>query len=262
MESRYPLIIEGFTLNELNGATSGSISSNGTISQGRGNGKWLDLLQRSNFATRPQDAATVSVKVGNQGLLQNVLARTLQSGGAMSQHEYYPIDAVPGQTWQVQFQRGAVGSTLGLTNCHLHIYYDNPYDNMQYRCKVSNKPHLYRQDMIWEIGSTTIYNGAKQTVQPGNGYVKAIQLAVNYDIADLTDTIITVNVNGVAVILNALAALFAMYGTNTVQNRTAMRFPIYIEPNTDIDISVTQLSGTRSYGALVTLSLIFSGCEQ
>jgi hypothetical protein len=262
MESKYPLIIQGFELNQLNGATTSSVSTNGTISQGRGNGKWFDLLERSNFSTRAADAATASVKIGNQGMLQNVLARTMSSHAPMSQHEYYPIDAVPGQTWQVQFQRGAVGTTLGLTNFHLHIYYENPYDNMQYRCKLSNKPHLYRQDLIWEIGSTTIYNGAKQTVQPGNGYVKAIQLAINYDILDLTDTIITVNVNGVAVILNALASLFAMYGTRTVQNRTAMRFPIYIEPNTDIDISVTQLTGTRSYGALVTLSLIFSGCEE
>lgn len=247
-------------MNQLDATATASVSTNGTISQGRGNGKWFDLFPRAN--TNGADATTLSVKFGNQGILQNVLARTLQATSAQSQHEYYAIDAVPGQTWQVQYQRGAVGTSIGLTNFQLHVYYDNPFDTFEYRCKLSEKPHLYRQDMIWRIASGGIWKGEAQTVQPGNGYVKAIQLMINADITDLTDTIITVNVNGTAVILNACAALFSMYGSNTIVNRTAMRFPIYIEPNTDINVEIEQLSGARAIGALISLSLIFSGCEK
>lgn len=257
--TQYPLLLQGFTLNELNATTTASISSNGTIAQGRGNAKWFDLFPRVN--TNGSEATVLSAKFGNVGILQNVLARTLQAGQAMSQHEYYPIDAVPGQTWQIQYSRGVVGTSTGLTNFHLHVYHVNVFDTLEYRCKVSEQPHLYRQDLIWEIGSGTTWKGNAQTVQPGNGYVKAMQIFINGDITDLTDTILTINVNGVAVMVNALAALFAMYGNNTIVNRTGMRFPIYIEPNTDIDVQITQLSGTRSLGALICVSLLFSGCE-
>lgn len=259
-EKKYPLIIQGFTLNALNATTTSSVSTNGTIAQGRGNAKWFDLFPRQN--SNIADGTTLSAKFGNTNVLQNVLARTLQAGQAQSQVEYYPIDATPGQTWQIQYGRGLVGASTGETNFQLHVYHENPYDTPEYRCKISEKAHLVRQDMIWEIGSGTTWNGAAQTVQPGNGYVKAMQLMINADITDLTDTIITVSVNGVDVIVDALAALFSMYGNNTIVNRAAMKFPVYIEPNTQIEISVTQLSGARSLGALVCLALTFSGCEQ
>lgn len=258
-QTKYPLLIEGFTLNEINATTTAQRSTSGVISQGRGRAKWFDLVQRT---TNLGDGLVITAKMGNIDVLRAILASSLAIHNALCQAEYFPIDLAPGQTWNIEMRRGDVGSTTNTTNFHLHIYYANQWDLPAFRQKITDKLNLFRQDMIFEIPAGNPYLSTSQTVPNDQGYVNAVQIMINADYTDLTDTLFSLNVNGVAVIQNANAALFAMQGINTIVNRSGVKFPIMIEPDSQISVVTNQLSGARALGQLIVVALFFSGCNK
>ncbi len=254
-----PLLVEGFTLNEINALTTAQRSTSGVISQGRGRAKWFDLLPR---VINLGDGLVITAKMGNIDVLRAVLAETYGSDKAITQHEYAPIDLAPGQTWNIEFRRGDVGTTTNTTNFHLHVYYENQYDVLSFRNLRKDKLNLFRQDLIFLIPAGNPFISPSQTVPNDQGYVDAIQIMINADVSDLTDTLITLNVNGVAVINNACAALFATQGAQNIVNRAGVKFPIKIKPDSQISITTNQLNGARAFGKLVAVALYFSGIDE
>lgn len=256
MDTKLPLLIQGFTCNTFApSATQSSRSTSGSISTFRGIAVWMDVVLRQ--FTVVADTILLTVRIGNIDIYKAVQLSSLRQELPSSYQQLVPIEGKEGQTWNLTTQTGNVGSATGQITPHLHIYYFNPFD-VKART-FDAKLFTYREDILFQIGAGTIFVGKEQTIEADQGNVIAMQLFINADVGDLTDTVLTVTINRVDVLSNVCGAIFAMLGSNGINNKKMLKFPIFIPPSSSVNVSTTQLSGARSVGSVLTLAMYYDG---
>lgn len=243
----YPLLIEGFTLNNL-AAPIGSVSNtNGKFSQGRGLVSWLDLvpITAANF-----DGITATITVGNKNVLDTGAVAAFDTTARPFGHKYIPLNAQPGQTWAVQLVQTLAGNAMSAQLC---AFYQNPFDNPEWLSQLADPClNLKQQDKTFQFAVGTTER--EFPVESDQGQVFAIQvLSQERAIASLRDNRITVLVDGVAVIQNLVQAYTAANCT-----RKMLTLPIRIPQRATLTVRVTN-SGVAS--TIVGVRLFYNNAK-
>ena len=169
-------------------------------------------------------------------------------------HRFILLCINPGQSYQVQMSTQNNPSTTDAVGV-MHVYYENEYDTKDWNCKTeADVLTLQRQGFFIDLSSGIGSKEAGQTITVPNdqGNVVAIQLIYEgTPVAAMLRCFITINVNGVGVIINASA-----YFTCNDCTRRSLIFPILIERSSEIQVVVND-SNTTGQTGLYTLNLFF-----
>jgi len=253
--TKYPLLLQGVNLTSCN-ATRRVATTQGTFLKGRKNVVMIDFMSDPSAAL---DGNSLTFTGGSVQVLKAASMYLFTRTVAPFLHRFVLLCLNPGQSYQAQMSTTNNPTTTDAVGV-MHIYYENEYDTKEWNCKTeADILTLQRQGFFINLSSGigSKATGAAVTVPNDQGNVVAIQLIYEgTPLAAMLQCFITINVNGVAIILNA-SAYFACNDCT----RRSLIFPVMIERSSEIELIVDD-SATTGQNGLYTLNLFFDQDKQ
>lgn len=248
--TKYPLLMQGVELTSCIAARR-TATTTGTFLKGRKNVVMIDFFADDSAAV---EGNTLTFTGGSMQVMKENNMRLFFRKVAPFLHRFVLLCINPGQSYAVVMSTANNPTTTDAVGV-MHVYYENEYDTREWNCKTeADVLTLQRQSFFIDLSAGIGSKEASTTVTVPNDQGDVVAIQLTYDGTPIDTMLrcwITIEVNGVAVILRASA-----YFTMSDCTRKSLIFPILIERSSEIRVIVDD-SNTTGQSGLYSLSLYF-----